>query len=236
MSLLYKLSATLTLNFKYILRDYLNNASYFSTFASQLQSSTTHPTMVNEQSNESPGHEATHMVDAVASASVTSTDTELANVGDKSPDSDSSSAQGIKEPDSTCSVQPTPPRPLWRTREGSIAGYKRMIEKDHIPEQRANIEALIRYYEGDGKVPEGKEEVWAFDGQTSFGIRFYTHIDQMPEGWLYKRKMCDVRGFCLCRYWLRGFLALFCPFLLLTILRRARSGVKSIPTLRRRII
>lgn len=72
-----------------------------------------------------------------------------------------------------------------------------MIEKNHLPEHLANLEALIRYYEDGGKVPEGDEELWASDGQVSFGIRRYTRFDQMPEGWLYKHKYCDVIGFCL---------------------------------------
>jgi hypothetical protein len=88
-----------------------------------------------------------------------------------------------------------------------------MLENDEEPEQRANLEALIKYFEDGGKVPEGNEEVRAFDGQASFGIRFYTRFDQMPEGWLFKQKWCDVRCSCLCRDWSRGPPALAWPFL-----------------------
>lgn len=94
---------------------------------------------------------------------------------------------------------------LYNTREGRIATYRRMFESNRWPEQLANFEALIKYYEDGGRVPQGKEEVWAFDGQASFGIRFYTHLDQMPEGWLYKRRFCDVRSdgtFDTCQQWI----------------------------------
>lgn len=81
-----------------------------------------------------------------------------------------------------------------------------MIETNHLPEQRANLEAFIRYYEDGGKVPEGQEELWSFDGQTSFGIRKYSSSNPPPEGWLYKIRYCDVSGFCLCRYLVLGAL------------------------------
>ncbi|ROW03571.1 hypothetical protein VSDG_01237 [Cytospora chrysosperma] len=110
--------------------------------------------------------------------------------------STSSSTAEIESPGLVSSVQLPPSPPLWNTREGRIAGYRRMIEHEHEPEQRANLEALIKYYEDGGKVPEGKEEVWAFDGQASFGIRFYTRCDQMPDGWLYKHKWCDSSKWC----------------------------------------
>lgn len=83
------------------------------------------------------------------------------------------------------------------------------MKKELLPEKRANYEALIRYYEEGGKVPEGDEEVWAFDGQASFGIRDYKRFDQMPEGWLNKHRHCDVSGFCLGRYWFRVSLVSF---------------------------
>lgn len=72
------------------------------------------------------------------------------------------------------------------------------METNQKPEQRANFEALIKYFEDGGKIPEGDEEVWAFDGQASFGIRFYTNINQMPDGWLHKHKWCDVRRSKFC--------------------------------------
>lgn len=161
--------------------------------------------MANEQGNDSPDRELNHPVDGVASLSITSPSTAFEDkyVGDKSAGStSSSSARETNNTDSfTSSVQSPLSRPLWKTLEGRIAGYKRMIESNHLPEQRANFEAMIRYYEDGCKVPEGEEEVWAFDGQASFGVRFYTHIDQMPDGWLSKHRWRDVRrAFCLCRY------------------------------------
>jgi hypothetical protein len=174
--------------------------------------------MANKPSNPSLINEATPIVDGVATLSVTSP---IATVGnqssnDKSADSALSSAQETKIPDSTSLIQLPPSRPLWNTPEGRIAGYKRAIEKNDSPDDHANLEALIRYYEDGGKVPEGDEEVWAIDGQVSFGIRKYTRFDQMPEGFLQKRKYCDVSSFCLCRYWSRRSLISFSFVLLLT--------------------
>lgn len=165
--------------------------------------------MTNGQSNKSLDDETTHNIDGVATLSVTSPNaaSENQNFSDKSADSASSATSFVQSP---------PSRPLWNTREGRIAGYKRTIEKSLFPENRANFEALIRYYEDGGKVPEGDEEVWAFDGQASFGIRNYTRFDQMPEGWLNKHRYCDVSGFCLCRYWFRGLLLSFLFVSLLT--------------------
>lgn len=150
--------------------------------------------MANEQSNTALDYDATHVVDGAATLSVTPPDAEFEkqSISDKSADSASSS------------VQPRPSQLLWHTPEGRIAAYKRMIRTKYLPEQRANLEALIRYYEDGGKVPEGQEELWAFDGQTSFGIRKYTSSNPPPEGWLYKIKFCDVSGFCLGRCWLQA--------------------------------
>lgn len=92
-----------------------------------------------------------------------------------------------------------------------------MMEKNIFPENRANLEALICYYENGGKVPGRDEEVWTFDGQASFGIRDYTRFDQMPEGWLHKHRYWDVSGFCLCRDWFRGSLVSFSFISLLTL-------------------
>lgn len=97
----------------------------------------------------------------------------------------SSSAAGGEDPGASASTMTQPQSPpvlLFNTREGRIASYRRMIESNRWPEQFTNFEALIKYYEDGGRIPQGNEEVWAFDGQASFGIRFYTHIDQMPEG------------------------------------------------------
>lgn len=85
--------------------------------------------------------------------------------------------------------QPPGARPLWSTREGRIAGYRRMIETNHVPEQKANREALIMYYEDGGKVPEGDEELWAVDGQATFGI---IDIYQVPRERFLKRTYLDV--------------------------------------------
>lgn len=68
-----------------------------------------------------------------------------------------------------------------------------MIETNFLPDHRANLGALIRYYEEGGKVPEGQEEVWAVEGEASFGIRDYiNNSDQRPERWAFKLKYCDV--------------------------------------------
>lgn len=156
--------------------------------------------MANEENNPSLGDEATPIVDGGATLSVTSSKAAVSNQdsSDKSAESALSSAQETKDPDSTSLIQPPPSRPLWNTPEGRIAGYKRKIQKNHDPADRPNLEALIRYYEDGGKVPEGDEEVWAIDGQVSFGIRKYTSFDQMPEGFLSAQKHCDVSRFCLC--------------------------------------
>lgn len=161
--------------------------------------------MANEQSNTSLGDEADHIVDGVATLSAPSPNAAFKNQNV----SDESAYSALP---STSSEQSPPSRPLWDTREGRIAGFKRMIEKKLFPENHANIKALIRYYEDGGKVPEGDEEVWAVDGQASFGIRKYTRFDQMPEGWLHKHRYCDVSGLSLCRYWLQSSLVSF-PFL-----------------------
>lgn len=182
------------------------------------QSSALHPNMANEQSNPSLGNEATPIVDGVATLSVTSPKAAVGNQNSraKSADSAVSSAQETKDPDPTSVIQSPPSRPLWNTPEGRIAGYKRAIEKNHSADDLPNLEALIRYYEDGGKVPEGDEEVWAIDGQVSFGIRKYTSFDQMPEGFLSATKYCDVSSFFLCRYLSRGSLVSFSLVLLLT--------------------
>lgn len=174
--------------------------------------------MANKQSNPSLGDEATPIVDGVATLSVASPKAAVGNQNSSAKSTDSAllSAQETKDPDSTSFIQPPPSRPLWNTPEGRIAGYKRAIEKNHSPDNRPNLEALIRYYEDGGKVPEGDEEVWAIDGQVSFGIRKYTRFDQMPEGFLSAHKYCDVSSFCLCRYLSRGSLVSFSFVLLLT--------------------
>lgn len=185
--------------------------------------------MTSEENNEtSPGHETTRLVDEVGSLSLNSpnpvSDLQYQNtrnihepqlIGSASTNSTSSSAQevdglGLDPPtpeasglDLSVQPPPAPCRPLFKSREGRIAMYRRLINENRFPEQRANFEALIKYFEDGGKVPEGKEEIWAFDGQASFGIRFYTHINQMPEGWLYKTRWCDVRSMLkssLCPY------------------------------------
>lgn len=144
--------------------------------------------MTDKQSNTSQGGEANHIVDRVATLSVTSPP--FADGSKESADSDLPSAQETGNP---ASVQSTPSRPLWDTREGRIAGYRRMIRENQLPEHRANFEALIRYYEEGGKIPKGDEEVWAVDGEASFGIRDYIrNRDQRPEGWSFKLRYCDV--------------------------------------------
>lgn len=66
-----------------------------------------------------------------------------------------------------------------------MAGYKRMLVTENNSDQLSNFEALIKYYEDGGKIPEGKEEVWAFN---------------TPNGWAYKHRWYDVSSFCLCHY------------------------------------
>ncbi|KAG8165617.1 hypothetical protein KVR01_004169 [Diaporthe batatas] len=145
--------------------------------------------MTHQESNISQGGEGHGLVDGVAALSVTSPNAAFGN-GSKEP-ADSAS-QLSQETGNPASVQSRTPRPLWNTPEGRIAGYRRMIEKNRAPDQRANVEALIRYYEEGGKVPEGQEEVWAIDGEASFGIRDYrTNPDQRPEGWESKLRFCD---------------------------------------------
>ena len=172
--------------------------------------------MASGQSNTSIGDNATHIGDGVATSLVISSNATFKDqsVGDNSADSALSSAEDMKDPASTFSAQSPPPRPLWNTREGRIAGFRRTIEKNLFPENCANLEALIRYYEDGGKVPEGDEEVWAFDGQASFGIRKYTSFDQMPEGWLHKHKYCDVSGFLT----LPKLIQMFLSFVLLRLI------------------
>lgn len=152
--------------------------------------------MDNKQSNTSLADDAIQMVNKVATLSVASPSTtvENPNISDKHAESALPSAQEIKNSASTSSVQSTAARPMFNTREGRIAAFKRALETNTVPENRANLEALICYYEDGGKVPEGDEEVWAVDGQVSFGTRKYTSFDQMPEGWLFKTKYLDVSG------------------------------------------
>lgn len=150
--------------------------------------------MANEQSNKSRSNDANHIVDGITTLSVNSPDTVSANqtASNQSADSALSLVHKMEDPAPTSSIPSPPSRPLWGTREGRIAGFKRMIEKNRVPDLRANLEALVQYYEEGGKVPEGDEEVWAVEGQASFGIRKFTSFDQMPEGWLFKLKYCDV--------------------------------------------
>lgn len=106
------------------------------------------------------------------------------------------SAQGTEGPG-----QNLPPhRPLWDTPEGRVAGFKRMLESNKWPDHRDNLEAFIKYYGDGGKVPEGDEEVWAIEGQVSFGERPYNRPDLFPEGWFHMRRWRDVCCPCPCRY------------------------------------
>lgn len=162
------------------------------------QSSASHPNMADQEYNPSLGDEATSI--GVATLSVTSSKAAVSNQdsSDNSAESALSSAQETKDPDPASSTQWRPPRPLWNTPEGRIAGYRRMIQRNRDPADRPNLEALVRYYEDGGKVPEGDEEVWAIDGQVSFGIRKYTSFQQMPKGFMSAQKHLDVSRFCPC--------------------------------------
>lgn len=174
--------------------------------------------MAKEQSNTSFSDDTIQIVHEVATLSVASSSTaarvENLSVSDESADSALSSAQSSAKEmmnlASTSPVQSTSARPLFKTREGRIAAFKRALGRDTVPGNRVNLKALIRYYEDGGKVPEGDEEVWAVDGEVSFGIRKYTSFDQMPEGWLFKTKYLDVSGYL----WPRLF-SRFLSFILL---------------------
>lgn len=148
--------------------------------------------MTNEQRSTSQSDKANHIIDRVATLFVTSPNAAFESGSKESADSASSLPQEMRNSASVSSVLSPPSRPLWNTREGRIAGYRRMIEKNYLSDHRANFEALIRYYEEGGKIPEGVEEVWAVEGEASFGIRDYLDDDQMPKGWLYKLRYCDV--------------------------------------------
>lgn len=153
--------------------------------------------MTNEQSNTSQSDKADHFVDRVATLSVTSHNVAFENGSKESAGSALLLPQEMENSASVSSVQSPPSQPPWNTREGRIVGYKRMIEKNHLPDHRANLEALIRYYEEGGKIPEGDEEVWAVEGEASFGILNWRDDDQMPKGWHCKLRYCDV-SFRLC--------------------------------------
>lgn len=148
--------------------------------------------MTDKQSSAPQSAKAHQIADKVTSLSVTSCNAAFEDGSEESADST------LSLPQETASIQSPPAQPLWKSREGRIAGYRRMIEKNHIPDHRANLEALIRYYEEGGKVPEGDEEVWAVEEEVSFGIRDYRGDNEMPEGWMCKLRYCDVSESCLC--------------------------------------
>lgn len=55
--------------------------------------------------------------------------------------------------------QPSPP--MFNTPEGRVAAYRRMLRVNNLePEQRPNLEALVRYYEEGGKVPGHRKRCW----------------------------------------------------------------------------
>lgn len=165
--------------------------------------------MANKQSNTSLGDNAMQITNEVATLSVASPGPCLAienpSASDQHADLAFSSAQDTKDSALTPNVQSTPTRPLSNTREGRIISYRRAIEKNLFPDHRANLEAFIRYYEDGGKIPEGDEEVWAVEGEVSFGTRKYRTFEEMPEGWLTKLKFLDVSILYL--YWIQGLLA-----------------------------
>lgn len=115
--------------------------------------------MANKQSNTSLGDNGMQSTNGGATLSVASPGPCLAienpSASDKHADSASSSAQDTKDSALTPNVQSTPTRPLSNTREGRIITLKRAIEKNLFPDHHANLEALIRYYEDGGKIPEG---------------------------------------------------------------------------------
>lgn len=131
----------------------------------------------------SPEHE--HDVDGHNAAAPTAADVPLSSIPVSTFPAAGSPAQ-----------QSSPPLPpMYNTPEGKIASYKRRIRDTDKPAQRANLEALLRYYEEGGKVPQGEEELWAFDGRVVFEIMSNKSIDQLPEGWYAKPKVLDSRKF-----------------------------------------
>lgn len=150
--------------------------------------------MTDKQTNTQQSDQAHHIADRVATLSVTSPNPVVEDGSKESEESILSLPQGSVNSALVPSLQSPPARPLWNTREGRIAGYRRMIERNLHPDHRANLEALIRYYEEGGKVPEGDEEVWAVEGGVSFGIRDYRgdNANLKPEGWMCKLRYCDV--------------------------------------------
>lgn len=80
-------------------------------------------------------------------------------------------------PDGLTRTTRTGPPPDFedQKRAQRIESLRREIEANTFPGQRVNFEALIRYYEGGGRLPAGMEELWVFDGELSWGRR------QRPE-------------------------------------------------------
>lgn len=148
--------------------------------------------MTDKQSSTPQSDEAYLIADRVATLSGTSPNSAYEDGRKGSSDSALLLPRETANSASVSSAQSQPARPLWNTREGRITGYRRMIENNQLPDHHANLEALICYYEEGGKVPEGDEEVWAIEGEVSFGIRDYRGDNEMPEGWMYKRRYCDV--------------------------------------------
>lgn len=140
--------------------------------------------MANKQSNDAhPSYEATHLADGVAALADQDSHDGSESILPESTDLATSSAPVKRGPRSKLlsgATITTVSTAVEHTRRQNC-GIKRLIKANELPEQRANLEALIKYYEDGGKIPEGQEEVWAFEGKASFGIRRYTYINQMPE-------------------------------------------------------
>ncbi|KAM0273500.1 hypothetical protein ACHAQH_008325 [Verticillium albo-atrum] len=52
-----------------------------------------------------------------------------------------------------------------------ISALSSLTKDRHWQSQEQNLKALIRYYEEGSRCPVGDEEIWAIDGELSWGVR-----------------------------------------------------------------
>ncbi|KAK0717052.1 hypothetical protein B0T26DRAFT_675427 [Lasiosphaeria miniovina] len=79
-------------------------------------------------------------------------------------------------------------------RAARIALFRQLMGANEQPEQRINYEAYLRYYDEGGRLPRDDEELWAFNGELTWG-RFRTPED-FPPGVYWDRnivKFCDAK-------------------------------------------
>ncbi|KAK4160161.1 hypothetical protein QBC43DRAFT_293210 [Cladorrhinum sp. PSN259] len=77
-------------------------------------------------------------------------------------------------------------------RAARIALFRQLIEANERPEQHINYEAYLRYYEEGGRLPRGDEELWAFNGELTWGR--FRKPDDFPPGVYWDRnivKFCE---------------------------------------------